>query len=66
MKDYFKNKAYYIRNNSILLFWSFLAISMIALFNPVLETPIFSSAYWMILGFVAAAIERRKINNAHV
>lgn len=60
LKEYFYYKAWYFANNHVLIFWSFFTISMIAMFNPVLESPIYSSAYWMLLGFTAAAIYNRK------
>lgn len=58
-KEYYNYQTYYRSNESILLFWSFFAVSIIALFNPVLESPIYSSAYWMIFGFLAKAIYNR-------
>jgi hypothetical protein len=58
-KEYYYHKAYYYSNNSILIFWSFFAISVIASFNPTLETPIFSGAYWLILGLLAASVRER-------
>ncbi|HEY4149911.1 MAG TPA: hypothetical protein VGM41_13320 [Chitinophagaceae bacterium] len=62
-KEYFYYKRYYYSNNQIMLFWSFLAITGIALFNPTLESPIYASAYWLILGFTARAIHQRKFNS---
>lgn len=59
-KEYFYHKAYYYSNNQILLFWSFIATSTIALFNPALESPIFASGYWLMLGLVARAIRNRQ------
>lgn len=59
-KEYFYHKAYYLANNQALVFWSFFTISVIALFNPVLESPIYASAYWMLLGFTARAIYNRR------
>ncbi len=59
-KEYFRHKLYYYANNGILLFWSFFAITVIALFNPALESPIYASAYWMLLGFTARLIYNRK------
>ena len=58
-KEYFYYKTYYYSNNQILLFWSFFASTMIALFNPALESPIYAAGYWMLLGFVARAIHNR-------
>ncbi|HYC30440.1 MAG TPA: hypothetical protein VEB42_16510, partial [Chitinophagaceae bacterium] len=59
-KEYFHHKKYYLANNQALVFWSFFTMSIIALFNPALETPIYASAYWMLLGFTARAIYNRK------
>ncbi|HET9056526.1 MAG TPA: hypothetical protein VFN30_06745 [Chitinophagaceae bacterium] len=65
-KEYFYFKKYYLQNNAILIFWSFFAISVIALFNPVLESPVYAGGYWMILGFVAKAINLRKVNTLKI
>ncbi len=59
-KEYFYHRAYYLANSQVLIFWSFFAITVIAIFNPVLESPIYASAYWMLLGFTARAIYNRK------
>jgi len=59
-KEYYYHKAYYYANNEVLVFWSFFAVSVIASFNPALESPIYASAYWMLLGFVARAIYNRR------
>lgn len=59
-KEYFSYKSFYYKNRSILLFWSFFAVSIIAFFNPVLESPIYASAYWLVLGMLAKAIYIRK------
>lgn len=59
-REYFYHKQYYYGNNQILLFWSFFASTIIAVFNPALESPIFATGYWLMLGFVARAIYNRK------
>lgn len=59
-KEYFYFKSYYYKNNQILIFWSFIAASIIALFNPALESPIYAGAYWLLLGFTARSIHNRK------
>lgn len=64
-REYFYHKAYYYGNNSILLFWSFFAITIVALFNPTLESPVFSSAYWLILGLLARTIHIRVYKPTH-
>jgi O-antigen ligase len=60
-KEYFYHKSYYRNNNGILLFYSFFAISMITLFNPTLESPIFAAGYWLVLGFLARCIYFRQL-----
>jgi hypothetical protein len=59
-KEYFYFKSYYFKNNQILIFWSFTAATIIALFNPALESPIYSGAYWLILGLTARSIYNRQ------
>ncbi|MBX9782801.1 MAG: hypothetical protein K2X48_05820 [Chitinophagaceae bacterium] len=59
IREYFYYKSFYYHNGTILVFWSFFAISLIAFFNPVLESPIFSGSYWLVLGFLAKAIHNR-------
>jgi hypothetical protein len=61
-REYFYYKQYYYDNRQILLFWSFYAITVIALFNPTLESPIYSGAYWLLLGFVARCIYNRRVS----
>jgi hypothetical protein len=60
-QEYFYYKSYYYSNNQVLIFWSFFVISVITLFNPVLETPLFAAAYWLLLGFTARCIYNRKL-----
>jgi len=60
-KEYFYYKQYYYSTNHILVFWSFFAITVMALFNPILESPMFASGYWMLLGFIAYCIYSRKL-----
>lgn len=59
-KEYFIHKQYYYSNNTILIFWSFFAVSIIAMFNVVLESPIYAGGYWLLLGLVARSISDRK------
>ena len=61
-KEYFYYKEYYYSNKIILLFFSFFAITIVALFNPTLESPIYASLYWILLGFLARAIYNRNRN----
>ncbi len=65
-REYFYYKAYYYNTNGILLFWSFFAITIIALFNPALESPIYAAGYWLILGFVARSIQKRQFKSIPV
>ena len=60
LKEYFYHRAYYRANNQVLLFWSFFTMTVIAMFNPALESPIYASAYWLLLGFTARAIYDRR------
>ncbi|MFL5741987.1 MAG: hypothetical protein ACJ75B_17315 [Flavisolibacter sp.] len=59
-KEYFYFKHYYYSSRGIFIFWSFFAITFIALFNPTLESPIFSGAYWFFLGLLARVIIKRE------
>jgi hypothetical protein len=59
-KEYFYHKQYYYSNNQIVVFWSFFILSVMAFFNPVLESPLFASGYWMLLGFTAQCICYRR------
>jgi hypothetical protein len=59
-KNYFYYKQYYYSNNQVLIFWSFFVVTIIALFNPALESPLFASGYWLLLGFTARCIYNRK------
>ena len=59
-REYFHYKQYYYSNNQILIFWSFFTITVIALLNPALESPLFASGYWILLGFTARCIYDRK------
>jgi hypothetical protein len=60
-KEYFYKKSYYYTTDQIFIFWSFFVITVMALFNPILESPLFASTYWMLLGFVARCIYNRKL-----
>lgn len=62
IKEYFRYKEYYIKQKHHLIFYSFIAITFIALFNPTLESPIYASSYWFLLGFLAKAIYLRQKN----
>lgn len=60
-KEYFYHKQYYYSNSQVFIFWSFFIITVMAFFNPILESPMFASAYWMLLGFTARCIYNRKL-----
>jgi hypothetical protein len=59
-KEYFYQKQYYRSNDEVFIFLSFFAITIISLFNPTLESPIFAGGYWLMLGFVGRSIYNRK------
>jgi hypothetical protein len=63
-RDFFTYRKTYQLSGDYLIFCSFFAITIIALFNPVLETPIFAGTYWLSLGFVARAIHGRQASLA--
>ncbi len=58
--EYFKKRQYYVANNQLLIFLSFFAISVIALFNTVMESPVYAAGYWLLLGFTARSIADRQ------
>jgi hypothetical protein len=60
-KEYYYYKQYYYNNKGIFIFWSFYVITVIAFFNPALESPMFASTYWLLLGFTARSIYNRKL-----
>lgn len=62
LKEFYRFKQYYIANNHILFFIGFFAISIIALFNPTLETPTYAGTYWFFLGLVAKSIHERRVS----
>ena len=59
-REYFYYKQFYYSNNQVLIFWSFFTITVMAFFNPILESPVFASGYWMLLGLIARCIYNRK------
>lgn len=61
LKDFYRYKQYYIANHHIVFFMGFFAISIVALFNPVLETPTYAGVYWFFLGLVAKSIHERRL-----
>ena len=65
-REYFYYKQFYYSNNQVLIFWSFFTITVMAFFNPILESPVFASGYWMLLGFIARCIYDRKISEKNL
>ena len=60
-RDFYKYRYYY--QNNINDYWTiicFLCISIVGLFNLVLESPTGAALYWVVLGLIAQAIEKRK------
>ncbi|GAB4131250.1 MAG: hypothetical protein OHK0045_23990 [Raineya sp.] len=60
LKDFYRYKTYYLQTNQIAFFIGFFTISVIGLFNPLLETPTYSGLFWFFLGTVAKVIFERK------
>jgi hypothetical protein len=60
MRSYFRMKRYAGERKELLLFYSFFAVTFIAVFNPALESPIYAVGYWTILGLLSAAIQHVK------
>ena len=59
-KEFYGFRKYYRQNGEELVFWAFFNISVIGLFNLVLESPIYASLFWILLGLTARAIFNRK------
>jgi hypothetical protein len=64
-KEYFLKRTYYYEKNFYFFFWSFFSITMVGLFNLLLESPTVASLYWILLGFVANIIEKRKMSTKY-
>ncbi len=61
MKEYYNYNFYYCKRPFLMLcFWSFFTISIIGLFNLVLESPIYAVMYWILMGFMAQIMARRQ------
>jgi hypothetical protein len=58
-KEYYHYKHYYYSSSHILFFFSFFAVTIITLFNPVLESPIYATGYWIIFGLISKVIDIR-------
>lgn len=59
-KEFYQFRDYYSKNTSGLVFLAFFSISIIGLFNLLLESPMTASVFWVMLGLVAAEIEKRE------
>jgi hypothetical protein len=57
--QYYYNGFYFLtkESSSFKYFWSFFVISVIGMFNLVLESPIYASVFWVFLGFVSRIIK---------
>lgn len=62
-KKYYFYKKLKMDKEQIIIYMSFVAITVCAMLNVVLESPIHSSLYWIIIGLLARSIYCRKINN---
>lgn len=60
MREFFIHKKYYLHHrNDFSLFIGFVVLTMVGLFNLLLDSPTLASLYWVSLGFVAKAINVR-------
>lgn len=61
IKEFFTHKRYYMTTrNDGGVFFAFVALTVCAFFNLVIESPTLAGLYWISLGFVARAIYARK------
>jgi O-antigen ligase len=65
-KEYFHFRQYYRDTKELLIFYSFFSFTLISLFNPTLESPIYASGFWFILGLLAKSIFNREFNKTHI
>lgn len=64
LKEFFRYKSYYLTNrNDGGIFLGFVAITVVAMFNLVMESPTLASLYWFSTGLVARAIYARKFES---
>ncbi|MCS7004617.1 MAG: O-antigen ligase family protein [Cytophagales bacterium] len=64
LKDFFLYRKEYIQHSTEWIFLSFFIISIISLFNPTLESPIYASMFWFFLGLTVRTILSRKHESA--
>ncbi|WP_243390558.1 O-antigen ligase family protein [Raineya orbicola] len=62
-KEFYRFRAYYVAHQEYSFFIAFFTISIIGLFNLVLESPIYAGLYWFFLGTVAKSIFNRQFAN---
>ncbi len=63
-REFFLFKKFYASNkNDLGLFLSFITLSVVGLFNLLLETPTLAILFWISIGFVSRAIHNRKLND---
>ncbi len=67
LKEFYQHRQLFIKHkNDLGLFLAFITITTVGVFNLLLETPTLASFYWVLLGFVAQAIQNRKAVNNEV
>lgn len=60
-REFYRFRTYYFdKRNDFSIFLAFFTISVVGIFNLLLETPTLAAVYWVLLGFVARAIYERK------
>lgn len=59
-KEYYKYRRYYIETEDVLFMLGFFAVSVIGIFNLVIESPTVAALYWTFLGFFAKIIYNRQ------
>lgn len=66
-REFFIHKQYYLQHrNDAGLFLSFVTLTVVGMFNLLIDTPTLAALYWVSLGFVAKAIFYRQNQNYEV
>jgi len=66
-REFFYYKKYYLKNkNDGGIFIGFIVLTIVGMFNLLIETPTLSILYWVSLGFLARAVYHRKIKSYEV
>ncbi|MCS6955828.1 MAG: O-antigen ligase family protein [Candidatus Calescibacterium sp.] len=60
---FYQFKSILSNSGELSIFLSFIAISFIGLFNLLLESPIYASLFWVLLGVISKMIETKKNTN---